>query len=482
MASIDINENKIDTYNYSLIIKNRYYNDKRSLVEKEAIRALMLIIKQTIQARTNLCYYATFNEKDCSILIPIDVLDNKDVDVYHKLIKKKLGTLKNYLERDIDWEKLNDEFKVVISALSLYRFDYSHMLYVISSSFKNRIDIELKPPTIKKTVIRTYKFGNDTFVEVINPYISQSLIDFDFSTPYSEMSILYNALHVYEHIMCIPWGDLEPIKNERLKYMNGFTASIGVCHVFAMCENYDTFEKYFKAECKWLFASRSEKFWSKNSKPIEMQITRTISETRNEPQFVSFARSPGCAYDFDYNIKLFRYWSNRPVNCLLVHPYEQFDLTKTSINVLASHHPCTRLKCPAAPKFDYYPFSALAIGDVHATTEKKDTKEMIKLLTDYFIDGIVPDGAVGVDVVRRDLTMKHEFFKDNCFSYIPMCIITQCNAMLPENIARQIIVYMFTHTFGNLQMWIEENGDSKEREIQYDWFASNSLKTDDKKE
>lgn len=468
MASIDINENKADTYNYSLIIKNRYFNDKRSRMEKEAIRAFMLILKHMIQARTNLCYLANFNDKDSSILIPVDVLDNTDVDVFHKLIKKKLLTLKKYLEDEIDYEKLNDDFKVIVSALSLYKFDYSRMLYISSSSFKNRIDINLRVPTLKKMIIRRHQFGEDTFVEVINPYISQSLMDFDFSVPYSEMSILYNALHVYEHIMCIPWGEIDPIKNERLRYMNGFTASIGLCHVFALCENYDTFEKYLKTECNWLLASREEQFWTKNKKSIQMQITRTISETRNEPQFVSFARSPGCAYEFDYNIKLFRYWSNRPINCLLVHPYEQFDISKLALNVMTSRHPVKNIRCPESPKFNYYPFSALAVPGMRSTTEKKDAKQMTNLLNDYFIHGIVPDGAPGVDVVRRDLTMQYEFFKDNYFSYIPMCIVTQCNRMLTENVSRQVIVFMFAHTYGDLQLWTEENSDSQEHSMKAD--------------
>lgn len=465
MADVDIDEAKANSFNYSLIISNRYFNDNRTMMEKEDIRTFMMILKQMIQARTNLCYAGSFDEKDASIIIPVDVLDNKDVKTFRELLKKKITSLKTYLEKDIDWDGFNDNFKAVISALALYKFDYSRMLYVHSSAFKNKIDINLKEPKLKKTRILYHKFGNDAITEVYNPYITTALMDLDLSAPYNEMGIVYNALHVYEHIMCIPFAQADEAKNEknqRFKYSNGFTSSIGLCHVFAFCDNEETYTKYLKAELKWYFESRNDSFWNDNKKAIDMQITRTISETKDEPTFISFARSPGCAYSFEYNFELFKYWSNRPLNCLLVHPFASFDITKY-VASLSKRLPLKHLKAPQAPKLSYFPFSAVMVTDkVHATTEKLTDKQMTDKLTAYFTKREIPDGIYGVDVAHHELNSKNEYFKNPMFVYIPLCTISQSIRILPEKLAQQVIVYMLARSFGNLEEWIEETGDCDE--------------------
>lgn len=462
MADIDINEAKANSYNYSLIIKNRYYNDKRTKVEKETVKVFMMILKQMIQARTNLCYLASFDDKEASILIPIDILDNKDVKSFRELLKKKISSLKTYLEKDIDWDGFNNNFKVVISALSLYKFDYSRMLYISSSAFKNKLDINLKEPKLKKMSIKTHRFGDDLITEVYNPYLSTSLFDLDLSAPYDEMSIVYNALHVYEHIMCIPFAQVDDVKNERIRYSNGFTSSIGICHAFAFCDNEETYSKYLKSELKWFYESREDKFWTENKKAIDNQITRTISETKDEVTFVSFARSPGCAYSFDYDVKLFKYWSNRPLNCLLVHPYTDFEITKY-VSALSKRYPIKKLKAPDAPKLKYFPLAAVMITNkVHSTTEKLTEKQVTDRLTAYFEKGEICDGIIGYDVAHHELNSKNQYFETPTFAYIPMCTITQSIRVLPEKLAQQVIVFMFNRSLGNIDEWIDEAGDSKE--------------------
>lgn len=438
---VQINEAAPKNYNYTIELHNRYYNSKIDDLSLRAVKTFMRLLRGYIAIKTNLCYNIPDIGKDCSITIPVDVLSNEDTLTHRELITKKIHTLKRFLEKDINYDSFLSQHKAALAAISLYHFDYSRMLYISSPQLKNIININMKPSTIKPMKIIYHRYSGDLLLEIINPYFVNSFIALDLSTPYDEMGISYNALHVYEHLMCSPWIAMKNTAFDNIDNLNGLTTSLGNCFVYVEAKDKPTMKKCISNQLNWIYESRDEGFWGKHKSHVEKEITRTISETKGERNYIQFARSPGTAYDYKYDLELFRYWSNKPLKMLVAHPYDAIDLNEFKIRELLSNHPIRNITKPEIPTFKYYPYSAIAGHPrINRITKKLDKKEICKIFEDYYINGKIIDGEFGVDVQSRDINMKETYFKDRNFGYFPIQGILGMDGIMDEHTNQRVIV------------------------------------------
>lgn len=428
-------------------IKCRYYNKNNDFVKRKILDKFMNVIRCLLAWNTSLDYHLSGPTKNHSITVKLDVLSNDDIKSTEKLIKKKITEIKKYLENDVNYDKLTKDMKITLASVLRFKIDFSKVLYIRSNFTNESIPINLKKMPIKPLIINSYKFQKDEVCEIINPYITESLICVDASRPYCDMSFDYNCLHLYEHLLCSPWT-MEETKSS-IKTLNGFTTRFGLCCVFCFAEDQNSFEHLFMKELEFIYQSRDENFWKSHEKNIELETRRTISETKHEPWLHIFARSSGNAFNIDYNTKIFEYWSNQPFKITIIHPYSKFNINDMGIDKLSIQHSIRAIERPPTPKFKYYPYYLTMIANYQKCFTRHVSNDEIKeIFRKYIFEDKITSGEFGVDVWAKDKfdvedeeTGKNIFVSMRCF--IPIYLISTVRDLFPSEIHQQIIIRMF---------------------------------------
>lgn len=433
-------------YNYIITLHNRY-TPKSKGFERNVIYSFMRIIRSQIAFKTNLCYSIPDVDTDCSIAIPIDVLANDQVVSEKKLVSMKVKALKHFLEHEFNYEGLSNNLKAVLGGLLNYKYDYSKMLYITNSINNKVVDVKLKEPTTEKVEIKRTEMGGIDVLNVYLPYMDEAMICLDVTRPYEEMGFSYNALHLFEHLLCSPWSELR--KKTSMTNLNGFTSNLGNCLVYASMSDQKTFKLYLLKLCEWLRDSRKPNFWKEHEEELKREINRTISETKHRPTMNSFARSPGVAYAYDYDVSIFHYWSNQPMKLTIMHPFKGFDFS----------FDFGKLETASKPKIDTFKSvpleSLLESGPI--VTAKIDPKEAAQFTLNFYKDGKCADGMFGYDIRYRELNKEHKFYEgdDSVFVTVPMFMISTYREFLKPETLKKLIVDMNIH-ISNLNGYLNE--------------------------
>lgn len=417
-------------YNYTITLNNRY-SSKANHFENNAIYGFMRILRAEIAFKTTLCYAIPDPNKDCSITIPIDVLANDQIQDTKKLINSKVKTLKHFLEHELNYEGLRQGFKAVLAGVLCYDFDFSKMLYISNSVNDKHVDVNMKKPTLEKLALTRKTVDNVDVLEVYMPYMDEALICLDITRPYDEMGFSYNALHLFEHLLCTPWSTLR--RKSLMANLNGFTSNLGNCFVYAAMSDQKTFKLYVDKLCEWLRDSKKKSFWDEHQDAIKRETNRTISETKQAPSYISFARSPGTAYDYGYNTDIFHYWSNQPMKLTILHPFKGFRYDY-------KFGKAETVKKPTIEKFNYMP---LASNSFRAVTNKVNPKDVARYTMDFYEGKPVADGMFGYDVRYREINKENnKFFEGNdaLFVTVPMFLLSTFRDYLkPESLKKLMI-------------------------------------------
>lgn len=422
-------------YNYVITLHNRY-SAKAKGFEHNVVYAFMRIIRCQVAFKTNLCYSIPEVNKDCSISIPIDVLANDQVTSGTKLVSMKMKTLKHYLEKELNYESLPMNLKAVLAGLLDYKYDFTRMLYISNSANNKTMNVNLMVPTTEKLEIKRNNYNGIDIMNVYIPYMDEALICLDVSRPYEEMAFSYNALHLFEHLLCTPWSKLR--SKSAMTNLNGFTSNLGNCLVYSSMTDQSTFKTYLTKLCEWLRDSRKEEFWHEHEDDLKREINRTISETKHKPTYISFARSPGTAYNYDYDVSIFHYWSNQPMKLTIMHPFKGFDF-KFDFGELV---PVSK---PKIEHFDYMPVEAPTFSS-NVVTTKVTSKFAAKATLDFYQENKCIDGMFGVDVQYREVS-KDKFYEGNdaIFVTVPMFMISTYRDYLKPETLKKLIIDMNLH-------------------------------------
>ena len=456
VSGIDIETPETTNYNYTIELRNRYLKHDMQFVDKQAVLTFMNVLRGYIGFKTKLGYFISSPDNEGTIVIPVEVFSNDDVTSYKELMRKKIIELKRYLEHEIDYDSFMNEHKIIFSALAYYKFDYNRALYITSKNLKNVVDVKMKPPTFEAMKITTYKYGEDEVLSICNPYLNQAMICADFSVPYGEMSFMYNALHVYEHIMCSPWVDIQTKQGKNgLLNMNGVTSGLGNCFVYCLTNTQEAFTTYFNELVKWMYGTREDGFWEKHRDHINMEISRTISETKATPYHLTFARSPGCAYSMDYNFGIFDYWSNKPFNITVIHPFKYDDAV---IKELSTKLQRREVAVPEKPKLKWFPYSIPNMSSkFNMVTKRYEPKAIAKIVENYYSKHEIVDGNIALDVIKRDADPEG-FGKGKILEYINMFIISTIRKYMDKKLHMKATIAIMS-MIPDLEYLIEYNGD-----------------------
>lgn len=433
-------------------IKHRI-NLNNSVVKTTVVKSFMSIINSYISSQTKLCYHMTDVDLDGTITVPVDVLTNEDINTEKRKFENIIMQLKQYLESDINYNVFSLKAKSICSSIIKYSFDWNNSFYIHCEKLHKNVNVKMKKPNVEELIINEYEFKDGSSItEIVNPYITDALICADLCIPYKEMDFGYNVLHFYEHITCTPWFNNKSEYKNDVIYTNGFTSNIGHCYVFSLVQNAKTFENYLYLLVDWMIKSRDLEFWKKHKNDLKRETSRTISETKLNESLGIFARSSGSAYGNVMNNKTYisalKYWSNKPFNIFIRHPFTSFRLNNKRIQELIQKHPLSKVPKPEINTFNYYPYEIfINYTDDHImTTTKEETSKIAKAHSDYIYYDKLPDGFYGIDV-RYNMLNKREFYpelspENKVFVFYPIFILSTLKKYYNKKTYEELASYM----------------------------------------
>ena len=332
--------------------------------------------------------------------------------------------------REFDFSHVKTEIKRIYRMIS-EMMDINR-LYTIrnmeTKEFSNIFFKEFKYEKIKFQDI-LLKDGS-RIVYIVDPYCKGFGIFQDISKPFKDFDLGYNYLHLYEHMMCLPWKKTS--KDETTITMNGFTTDVGISVVYNVVSTEEKFRDSFYMLVRHYFKSRTENYWKKHYESLKIESMRTVSETFEERTLHDYFRSDPSVYSCGYNIDVFRYWSGHAFSCLLVSPKE-VSLNFKIIEKLSKTFP-NETKRPKDEIFDVIPIETIKKKINYKYRIQKMTGNDFKSV----LSGEPCDFMSGIDV-------KHVFnveFKDTSSILYPLLFLRQKvniekvikNIVLPMNV------------------------------------------------
>jgi hypothetical protein len=348
---------------------------------KKFLMVVLSYLNGMIGAKTNINYNIIPVTRDFIMKFPIFPYSNEEKALpIKKLILSRAYTLASYL-KDFRWEKCEKRVLWLVRALELSGIDLESFFTLSTVSPNSDTepivkDIKIRKPTLSYQTIEKHIFSDGSIIRYLrDPYLENYGIFQNLSINFDEMGMGYNCLHLYEHLTTKCWKNLS---NTDIVEFNGSTYPVGLCFIYTIHSTESSLKKYASALIQFSVNSRDEDFWSNiMTDDIKLETLRTISETRSEKTLASMGRSDHSAYDFNYNTKIFEYWSNKPFDILIATPNTEFEVKYDAIESFISQHKLRQLSRPpnvqfSIPIYDAFKFHHLS----KEYTKKVDTNDI----------------------------------------------------------------------------------------------------------
>lgn len=367
----------------------------------ELLRRFMNYMNGMIGLKTSSNYHIKLVKK-FTITIPIYVYTNieKKSDPV-TLVENKIKIVRDYLEK-MDWKSAGKRQLWIIRSLHIQGIDISNSFTISTVTpnlgFNDLVDdpLVINFPKLEYPKIVREKFVDGSFINYLSdPYLNDYGVFMNLTVPFDEMGMSYNGLHLYEHLMTRGWDSLS---GENIVDFNGSTYPHAICYIYNIHSTLNSMKEYAAASILWYLKSRKKGFWEEHKDVINLEIERTISETRKERTLVSMGRSDFHAYDYNYNTEIFEYWSNKPFELLICgpEPIESLKLKTETINkAIEQNMPRKDIKRPENIKFKHIPVDVLKMKKFQGLTiQKIDTKTVKEKILSKDFD---TKGALGFD-------------------------------------------------------------------------------------
>ena len=283
------------------------------------------------------------------------------------LIRKKIHELQDTFS-SIDWNKISRQYLWLIHAMKIYGFDSENSLQckVVSTSnslleeYPAQFSIRMIMPSNDKVFVQKIQADDGSIITtIVDPNVRDYGLFSDLSVPFSEMGIVSNGLHLYEHLAVKAWSGLD---EKDCLVINGSTSATGMSYIYSVHKTYESFKTFVDATINFVLKSRRKEFWESDDMKdaIKFETVRTISETRLGRSHTLMSRSDFHAYQNGYNTNVFHYWSNKPFNilCVVGNKNELF-LTKKKLDEITKKYPIEKVQIPKSLTFKNIPVETL---------------------------------------------------------------------------------------------------------------------------
>lgn len=405
-------------------------DNKNSKLISAYLHSFMSFINQTISARTELNYHHKPIRKN-TIYIPLHAYLNEDTQTSPaELIENRIAAIRDFWET-FDWSTAGITpiwlaralhiLKVDISSLFEIGTETPHFNYDVAAT-----DLVINPPTYDIPHIKRITLNDGSTITVL---VDSCVVNYglyvNLSVPFDEMGMSYNALHLYEHMLTKAWTSLSA--REVAEHYNGATFPAGLCYVYSIHVTYASLKLYLESVIKFFASTRGENGWEQYARDIRLEVQRTISETRTERSLTLMGRSDLHAYDCAYNLDIFRYWSNKPMDITIVVNSED-DIPSVVdtelLNGIVKNNPIRTVPRPPNVKYNYLPLDVIKMRQNNGFfTRKVEPEELKRKVSERSFDthafyGIdcVMTSTVGEDISRFNSVLYIIVFANKMFT------------------------------------------------------------------
>lgn len=436
-----------DDHNYIIFLRNDYARNSSGILDK-LLSCLNFHVAAIIGRATDLGYRLAMNATDSHIInIPIEITGGASTVTWQELMENRTKELKRFLESKRFANELSEHAELK-STLTTFGVKAEQIYTITSPFFTDELKVRMKPFESDPCRFVIHEKPGEYFVHEYYTNRNTSLIVIDLSVPFKELYIESDALHLYEHCMLINVLDGSGNRPELFKNVdvNGFTSNAGLCYLYAKIEgDAKTVERIALEMTRWYFESRSPDFWKRNMSDVKKQIARTTSEVIDGTPWDIF-RNRSRTRSNNLNTDIFRRWSNRPLNMLIV-TNSQISIGK-HVDGYSKQYPASKITMSRTPKIEYVPFAALS-SDTRMASVRISKNEAAEALWNAFNGGNLQAGICGIDV------MLLPFGYGVPVSYFE-CIPVQAmmNQSIPLNRRQQIIatIAVFGSPFDEMQI------------------------------
>lgn len=424
-----------DDRNYIIFLRNNYGGKSSGILDK-LLACLNFHVAAIIGRATDFGYRLAMNASGSQFIsIPIEITGKVDT-TWRELMETRTKELKRFLESKHFANELSEQTELK-STLITFGVK-AELLYTITSPFfTDEVQVRMRPFDVDPCRFTIHEKPNEYFVHEYYSNRNTSIIAIDLSVPFKELYLESDALHLYEHCMLINMLDGSGNRPELFKNVdvNGFTSNAGLCYLYAMIEGRDAeaadkVKRIATEMAKWYFESRTPEFWERNGNDVRKQIARTTSEVIDGAPWDVF-RNRSQTRNSKLNTSIFRRWSNRPLNMLIV-TNSQVSISK-HIDDYSKQYPASKIAISRIPKVDYIPFAALD-STMRMASVKISKEEAAEALWKAFSDGDTKAGICGVDVLLLPFS-----YGDPAAFFECVPIQAMMNQSMPLNRRQQII-------------------------------------------
>lgn len=341
---------------------------------------LISVLTHKISKNTPIEYWVN-DRDDRHVSFTIKTYSNDDKNKpYKDVIKEKTNIITTFLST-MDTKMFNNNelwlLRYVMLKTKQLKIPFNNLLQVVVSQGENIIinkvlDFQVKGLQPVKYVITRLCDGS-TIRQFIDPYINEYGIFCDYSKTFDEYDYIYNGLHIYEHYIANCWNDMD---EKNVIMFNGGTYNNGLMYIYSVVSDYQTLKERFTRYVEFHIKS-SDTTFIKQTKLLERETLRTISEGYKLRNLTRMARTPQRGFNMNYSTDVFAYWSSQPMNILLI-TNKEININVDFINKFYKKYH-KNVKQPQKQQFDYFPrevFHVMSLDNKHIY--KKSTDKIVK--------------------------------------------------------------------------------------------------------
>lgn len=310
-------------------------------LEFRILSFLFKYLTSIVSVETDAGYYICADSDDLEVSINVEIMDKKESTDIQKLVQKRIDSMTKALQ-NFNFKNASKTVRWCIRSVKILGINTDKFLYIEHGSKKHFIILDVFKTIPWKTEVfeTTFKESGLTVRQVVDPLIYDYGLYVNHSKKFEDFCICWNILHLYEHLM-VPWDILGDEKN---LLTNGFTTPTGLCYCYTVLDSKQALRRDYNKFISFFNKVRKDPSFLKSK--IKLEERRTFSESIEDKDFSSFGRADPDLYDKGYNIEIFKYYANQPLDILLICP------EKIDVDSLDKLSKIVKVETPKKKEFD----------------------------------------------------------------------------------------------------------------------------------
>ena len=455
MKASNINTIDHDQSYITITITNEIYTEILKNQNKRNVLLLIQSFQQYLLFRIGAKTIIEYRVQPVSnnvIKFPIKIYTNKQRNKKPKaLIMEKINDIQKYVS-SVSPDSFTNRVMMLIRHIKILlssfikKFDIKK-LFNISGYLNGKLIytyyLKFNFPIPEEIHYKTdYLSDKSRISQFIDPYVEGYMVIVDYSKKMSELNYGFNYLHMFEHYVTYAWRD---ITDKTLIEYNGATYLNGLCYVYSADSDEATAKERALKSIEFHIKSSDVDF-IKNTKALDTETIRTISEAYTMRNLTRSGRSDQAAFLNGYDPAVFAYWSSLPFNILIITNKDlKFNIDE--LNDLYTKYHKNQPK-PQQTNLNYFPKEVLY---THYESQQHIYKADVKNIVSKIYNNKPHKAFYGIDNKLILYTNEQEYLKN------PKVALEKGDLSDVQNVLSPLLFYVNCVDDDTLKKYISKN-------------------------